>query len=413
MRFVYGLSCIALLLTSSVGFSYEDTFVLPKGVFRTYLVGTYGEVEGSFDENSEDEILASGLNFNLAPNQIVAPGSPSEALYNNLNATQAGLGDTLFSNQVATDVETNFSQATVALEYGLTKKLSVGVIVPYLHIDTASDFSTSNKSDEVIAAVSGTPLEGPVRQAAQSLSQDAMENQMFTSRGYEVPGDTVSQGLGDIEVGGKYRFVQAGDFTMATKFGFRLPTTSHEADRANLMDQSTGDGQLDMQAYLISQYMVLPSLKVAMSVTGNMQLSDKVTRSAHKRGASDGSLPNLNDPALSEYMTRDLGDYFEVQVGSTYNFWKERLSVSGSYYYRTKQKDDYSGSKGLDYSSLEANTDSQTHRYEVALSYSTIKDYSRKKFFVPLEFEVNYSDVFAGVNATNSQYVTGKLKVYF
>jgi len=408
---------------STLLFSYEDSQVLPKSIFRTWFVGTFGEITSAFDKSGKENPIASEFSQNIPVAALAAQNPQLGQLHGTLNSLQAGLGDELFETKLSADVSTTFQSYNLALEYGINKKLSVGFILPMTSIQSSAQLKVKNKDNTAAVSqkVNAMPLPNEMKaqlnagigSVAQNLpTAEIFENALIRSNGYKAPGETNYFGVGDLEIGAKYQILNLNnEFFATTKFGLRIPTTSYQDDETNLFDASTGDGQWDAEAHLLGEWKVIPELSLQAGLSGTYQFSDSISRHTPEKG-DRSPLINLTT-STKEKLSRNLGEKFRAGAALSYSFWNKKMSTGAIYTYDLKTKDNFRGSKGLDYARHEINTDSTNHRAELSLSYSTIPDYKAKKFPIPADFKLSYNNNFAGNNTSKADYVTATLKAYF
>jgi hypothetical protein len=241
-----------------------------------------------------------------------------------------------------------------------------------------------------------------------------MEKALFLDNGYKPVSEAKGSGLGDTEIGLKWNFLNLRDkLLLATKTGFRVPTTTHTPDETNILDQSTGDKQLDYALQVVAEYIPVKQFSVAGAVQGTYQFQDTQKNKAVLRKGEAG-LPNLHDGDLRSDVKRDLGEMVEANLGAGYGFIGNTLTPSFDYSYYYKAADKYSGPKDyLNYSALGDNTESMAHRGEFIMKYSTIPLFAAKKFPVPFEVKTSYQRTFAGKNIVDRNYYRFDMIVYF
>jgi len=410
LSLVIGVSCGV----STSAWAQKSASLLPKGIWRLRVVGVVVDpVTQSLNSDGEAQSLVSALEKRLTAKDLAASNPDLAALYNGLNAFESGLGDSLFAVDLMPEAEINAKQTVFAAEYGLTAKFSLGIIVPYSMVNNSASFNakTYNEAQAVAQHVNGV---GPLENGVNTFNSNApnvhtFEDAIFTSNGYYIPSDFKYSGLGDIEVGGKYQVYKANNITSAFTGGVRLPTGSHKKDFKNILDQNTGDGQYDLAFELANEYAPWKFLSVGVGSRYTMQLQDKETIPLLRNGQT--GLPNLNDANTFQEVSRNMGDYIETEVGSVFKFWSFEVNAAYMHYY--KFLDSFKGPAGYQVSELAEKSDKVSHRYEVGLKFTTIPMFAKKKFFMPLEAKISYTDLLAGRNTTRSSYTRFDFIVYF
>jgi len=381
--------------------------VLPKGVFyfdTTYYY--YFNITKRFNTDGDSEPLAIDLNTDL--NSRVFPALTS------LDPFVGGSASVGRSDVDFTLLLRNFE---FSLYYGITDKLSLGVMVPYYFlknkVHASLDSSTANVGkNPFINSLAPLPFPGTV-----PLTTDDVQN--LIGKGLDINGDGVidikgfgfkrvetwsDSGLGDIEILSKYQFYKNNNWRLACVGGVRLPTGEAD-DPDNLVDIAFGDGQTDLLFRLHADYLAVRNLLLNATIRYDLQLPDRQLLRVPA---------NVDQPvtANKETVKRNLGDIIEFELMGSYNF-TQQISGGLKYRYTKKFKDDVQDN-GKDIISLEDETNPTGHMFFITLGYSTVQMYMEKKFSVPFSVNLAYRNRFAGTNNFNkSQYISLDLTVFF
>lgn len=419
MNKLWAFLSAGLLCLSNAAFAQEDAAVLPKGIFRVRGVGVAtGTITQAYNNDGNRESLMHALNGQVVSTaKLASQNSQLAQLYRALNDLEPGLGDSLFQSTLQAKTEVAAHQYVFAAEYGLTSKLSLGLIVPTVDMSFSNtSFSATNQNNVAAIAARTKGLSGTTAGvnsfASQMPTTATYEAAVFTSKGYQTPHDFQFRSLGDIEMGVKYQFVNidSGHFMMATKTGFRLPTTSHLKDYRNPLDRDAGDHQLDFASSIISQYAFDPHFSITGSAQYTHQFGDK--RDMYVNAPGEDGLPTLDD-AHRDQVQRKLGEKIDTELSASYGIADRQFTLYSAWQFNAKAQDMYSGSKGLNYAALQTDTRELAHRAEFGLGYSTIPLFQRKKFAVPLQAKVAYNTTLAGVNVSDAKYLRLDMIVYF
>ncbi|HVJ64192.1 MAG TPA: hypothetical protein VM901_02945 [Bdellovibrionota bacterium] len=411
----------------------EETSVLPHGIFRTWAIFAAGGSEYKFNPQGKREGLAHMLNRSVSmldlestlqnskDPQALNTSKQLKDLRTELNNFGSGvgspkLGDNLFQSDLYADAQADVMQFVFALEYGLTPKLSVGLAAPLMWYDIQANFNTASQDSfhSVMHTVKGTPLESKVKQFAQQAPTSAtFRKSIFTDQGYYEPSATKIFGLSDLEGGVKYRAFESTYVDSSLLFGFRLPTGTHKKDPRNLLDQSIGDGQLDLAFQASVDFKITPHLIFLSSAKYTFQTPDRELVVGKPKG-STAPLPDLTDLNSYDFANRKLGNIWEMNFNLRYYMFQHRVALISAYIFQNKFADSYSGDNPvLDYAALSRNTDTQTHATELFLIYSTVADYMRGQKAFPFEVSVTYHHTLAGRNAPDLNYGYARMKFFF
>lgn len=388
--------------------------VLPKNIFRVRWVGVRtGSLTQSLNNDGTASNTMSALEKSLSAKDLAALSPDLNQLYTALNTFEAGLGDSLILADFYPDSEMVATKNTLAAEYGITKKLSLGIIVPITTMRVKASFNADVKNNvaAIRQKVQGvSALENGIDTFEANMpTAQSFENQVFTANGYQTPSDFSWTGLGDIELGAKYQFFNNKKYRATSLFGFRMPTTTHQKDFTNILDSNSGDKQWDLAFELVNEYVLTKSFSVGAGTRYTIQLPNSQKAALLRNGES--GLPNLTRDDTIQDVRRNLGDQLEMEVSASYAY--DRFILSGAYENSRKFTDRYSVPLGYQYKNLESETNTLQHRYAVGLKYTTVKAYVAKKFPIPLEVKLTYNDIFAGKNITRAAYTRLDMILFF
>jgi hypothetical protein len=413
----------------------SDAEVLPKGVWTVNLGSKfYLPIDKRYNEAGKPEDVATDFNRTLGANLFpdLAQLQPVIDLLDPASGA-ANIGASKVS------FEYHIDQVELTVGYGLTEKLTVGAVAPYLwqrndvtaRLDTTKANIGKNPVYQlgVFTGVPGLePLDGAplipiavgnlIGLPVQTLSTD--EVQQILGAGLDINGDGVidipgfgfkpirtweGQGFGDIDIGLKYQYYKSKEWRLASQFGVRLPTGKVD-DPDNLVDRGFGTGAWALLFRLNNDYTGIRNVTLNASVNYDMYLPDRQTL----RVPDDVNRPIT---ANKEKVKRDLGDVVELEASSKWAFTKV-FSWSLLYKYGHSFKDRISGGKGFNYKSLEDETNYTEHVLVTGLGYTTLPMFLAKKFPLPLNVALNYRNRFAGrYNVFRSQYISLDVQVYF
>ncbi len=410
--------------------SYESTQTLPKSIsrFRTITIFTEN-IDKRFNADGNTTGLAAEMNRTLTAGRVIQEGikaKPNEpkvqelqTLYNALNNADPGqnLGDKLFQVQIDAKSSVRSKAFAVGYEFGITDEWSVGFAVPMYSFNVKADVTATVVSqapqlqaDPFIKNANLAPKLAEF-DANKALIESYVIDGIFTSKGYEKPRDFQMESVGEVEIGIKKAFVRSAHHGLSHQVGFRLPTASHAKNYRNPFDPGAGDGQFDISNTTAYDYFPDDGIRFGTALKTTFQLPDQEYRPLLRVGES--GLPNLNDPYIWENVNRNLGDSLETEISANYSFWKKRFTISTLYLYLLKDQDTYTGSKGLDYGSLQKNTAKSQHQYELAINFATIEDVLRGRSKFPIDTRLAYTNTFSGRNSIKTALYRFDLNFFF
>jgi hypothetical protein len=388
-----------------------DAEVVPKGVFKIDVESTwYFPTTKRFNPDGDLEDVAIDYNTSLDSN--VFPGLRQLESAFGLPPGFAKIGDSI----VALKLE--FIDLFMSLQYGVTDRLTVGVLVPYYwqtnrvsaRVDTTHATVGKNAALTTLA-----PLHIP---GTQPLTTEDV--QALLGKGLDINGDGIidipgfsfkrfetwsDEGIGDLEAGFRYQYLKTKNWRLAFTSGVRFPTGQVD-DPDNLVDGAFGLGAYALLFRTNTDFTGITNVVLHTTLSYDLYLPDRQTRRVPDK---------VNQPVTinREEVKRDLGDIFKVEVSGQYTILRG-LSISGLYEFGAKWKDQVSGKKGFTYASLEEETNWTSHIYRVGFSYTTVPLYLMKRFPVPFITSITYRDRFAGSNnALDTMFISLEIQAFF
>lgn len=406
-RWTYVAALTALVLSpvllGTPAHAITSTDSLPQGVRALAIVygSTLGGVDSSLNREGNLESLVRPLNRSITLEDLAKQDPRLKQLQNVLNSFGPSLGDTLLFANLYSDAQVNESHTVAALFWGLTNKISVGLIVPKIKRTTQIDFraDVSNGSAPLRTLLGNTPQLAPGLQQLQDTAIDTatFEKAIFTSKGYSAPRSFEVEGLGDIEAEFRALYFESKKLDLAMRFTLRLPTASHEADLRNLFDRPFGDQSYGLRLGSLHSLKLIPDVLTFQSALfGMIHVPSRVTIAAPLDPSQD--IADLNDPNQIEEVSRTLGAQVDLDTGLELTLLQGILTVTGSYQYMGKMQDSMMGSRGLDYQRLVKNTEGTAHSVEAGIQFSSVPLFTAKKAPIPGKIALLYHQTLAGQN---------------
>jgi hypothetical protein len=425
------LACLSVLILFSQ--SYADTAELvPKGRSMVTLSGRfYQPITERYDPDGNEEPIAINLNGSL--NSVVfpqlslleVPNLPGPPPFGpGLPPGTASLGD----STVTYEYDFNIYQLTY--QYGITDKLSVGVMIPYMDAKN-SVFSKLDGSNATVGKdagyntflplpASGTPGPNPFFPGSNVQLLTTQDGQDLIGPGLDINGDGTpetegygyepikswsSSGIGDIEAGLAYQYYKSENWRLACSGAVRFPTG--EVDNPDsLVDYGFGTGAWALLFGFKHDYIGLSNLVLNGTFRYWLYLPDDIML----RVPDDVNQPITPN---KEKVERDIGDKIELEMSGTYAL-PYGFSLSSLIRFGAKMKDEVEGNMGFAYESLEAETRAKEWVFIAGLSYSTISLFREKKFPIPMTASLAYRNRFAGSdNVFKSEYIYFALNFFF
>ena len=287
----------------------------------------------------------------------------------------------------------------------------MGFHIPYYWIKNkvSTAFSSQNANVGLNPATGACCI--PMAAGGQPFTVEDVQNLITSQFGFRRIESWRAEGIGDIEAGAKYLYLETRDWAGAVSGGIRFPTGKKD-------DVAWSFGTYALLLRLHFDYRlsnlwkkIHAPVSSAIAEPGDAVLNFTIRYDymlPDKEVKRVGDTPDDIFTNNRERVSRKLGDRVDLEVSGRYKASKA-LSLSATYRFGFKFKDDISGNMGFRYESLEANTDSQEHIFILGASYSTVAAYKAKKFPIPLVFSIAYRDRFAGHGPRSGQ-VNPKLR---
>jgi hypothetical protein len=208
----------------------------------------------------------------------------------------------------------------LALDFGITNRLAVGVYLPIVRVNTRAGYQLDS---------TGNPGAPGAAKRLDSLLTDttyAFEPIAGTKRRQHFFG-------GDIEVNAKYRLLESRNYALSGTMVVRLPT-GHQESPNNLFDISTGDHQTDIELQIAQELTLFDRLWLNALVRAGRQQPGTRTRRVGPQ-----SVLLIPHAALAT-LNWDPGDYLGVDIAPMLRFSK-LFGVGFTAGYWTQQRDRY------------------------------------------------------------------------
>ena len=379
----------------------DDAEVLPKNVSRFHWdFYRYQPTTQRYNADGDREALAHPFTDAALDSSVLTSLAPLDAFV----PGKATIGD------VSIEYEYDIDVLDLGYSYGLTENLSIGFHIPYYwisnNVDTALDTSSAN--------VGLNPATGecciPLASGGVVMDTDDVQNLVMNEYGFSEIDDWSREGIGDTELGAKYRFYQQQDSAFAITGGLRIPTGyADDADKLNDVAWSYGTYALLLRLH----YDYLLSNLWGSSASSLQTLPARGDLVANLAFRYDYMLPDSKtmrigdtpDQVLTnnrERVDRQLGDLYNLEAALKY-YASEALAFGLVYTYGGKFKDNIDGDEGYNYSSLEKDTDSSQQIVKLEASYSTLPAYQAQQSHLPMEFSLAYRERFKGAGPSSGQ----------
>lgn len=411
-KFVFGIS---FLLIAANLFA-DDAATLPKGRWRLRLLTSLTEASNEFGPQGDVQALGSRYSRDLDAQFLQLLSPTTKEIVKALNSISPGQGDTFEAAVLNTQVNSEFLTNVFVAEYGITDRLSVGVIVPLVSatVDVSATSNTSNGLNQLLqqpdlpdghpAKAAMQKLKAGLQQIQQATTVSGLNSTLQDRYGYQAGLQSWSgSGIGDIEIGAKYNYYKEHPLKMTIKGGLRLPTGRVD-DPDLLTDVGFGDGQFDLGVFHFIDYQAFADTYFTLEMGYTSQLPATST----VRVPLSADVPIGSDKVDARMK---LGDFWEGGLEINQTFFKY-FTACAKYRFRQKFKDHYSN-PNVDLSSLETETKSLLHEANAQLEYSNLPAVRAGEASFPYAVGAFYRQPISGENTTDIRTAGMFLKTYF
>lgn len=329
------------------------------------------------------------------------------------------LGDAFSRGDLGVNAEAHQKQYNLTYQYGVTDRLSVGLMVPYVQTRVRVNYGLyGGNAEDIFQALGVAGMNSTLDQGinlVRSLDIDTLQSEL-AKRGYDPFENYDGSGLGDVVLGGRYNAVNArtrsGEWISSVQFGGTVPSGKLKQPR-QITAVDRGQGAWDAGAAHILNW--TPSLAPALMLSSGQHYTYrfKSSRAMRVRNGPDDFAP---DASTEENVDVWLGDKYWGNLGAQYKFTTRtgfEITPSLSYEWYAKKRNRYQGGRDKDYSYMAENTDAYSETLQAGVSFGAIPAYFQKQVPAPFELSLNYFWVTRGRNTLVAPYGTAELALYF
>lgn len=373
----FAAAVILVMLLAPASFA-DSTLVLPKGRSAATLGWVTTAIDREFDNGGKNRELGFYLNntdITLLADLVVYQG-----------LVDAGFPPAIINPFLIFDDARTFLKADVKVDallldyrYGITDRLTASLTIPfYLRAKSDVDFRVVLRPSAVAEStiLPSPPLPPGVSLAdyirtmnATQLAQDYLHNQFGYDPIESWKGDP---GLGDIQLGLKYLFLNSKMFKAAAG-GYQKFPTGKKDDETNLTDIPYGTGSYDTGIFAMLD--VIPVKPLTWNITGRYIFAWPYRRTVYVLDPANPSFYQAELPTKKVSGKYDIGDWFELESELNLDVTKFVNLFAGWFYLESR---DYTIAG--DTMPKEAR---RASKYYYGLGFSTVDWYLRDKFAVP------------------------------
>lgn len=390
-------------------FELENAKTLPAKIRNPRFKNVFTSITGRFDGTGSELPLGNKLNKVVTWNDVLEaqPSQDEKTILQGMLNT-AGVTDNNTSPGSTTGQVNTFVQVFApVLAYGVTDDYTLAVAVPIysVQMDQDAGFIKSSQGQAFIDQVTANNVEKA--DEAKNKLNNAI-NEKLKRLGYQTLTDQQFQSVGDVKLVGKYVLKKESDYAVTLKHEVTFPTGA-VANPDNALAIPIGDGQWDAGLGIIYDQAFLNDFTWNSFAFANAQLPALMTK----------RLPTSATDSLSadkEQVLIDLGDVLSGGTSVSYSIPGVGITTGVGYQIQYMAKASVQNGVYAEnrYRLLENELPSRTlHSLLVTAGFSTVEMYKQKKFFLPLQANLAYSQALAGINATTNSMLSAELVLFF
>lgn len=370
--------------------AYYD--VLPKGVRNiTYQFTQTSEITGRYTNSSS--LQGYNINANINADSIKGVNSAVDTYLGTLSADDyKNFSFGTFQGSAASKVTVQ----GLGGAYGATERMTFYGFIPFYSAVVDLQVKRTEKGrNNVGTAIQLENLPDVDIRLIQSLFVNYYH--------YQPLGKWKSTDFGDAEAGMMYQVKKWKNAGALVNMGFVAPT-GREDNPDILQDIAFGDGQWDA-FFEFGTGLTFDSGRSDFSVDQWTRVTYQFPYTADVRQPDSSAFPisSTKGSAHIKY-----GNKYQTNVQGNYKIsdeWGSSLGYSLEY----KEKDNYKSNSPRSDLILEEGTERISHTGRLALSFSTLSLFQKKKFLLPLSFSLAVQSIFSGKN--NPQYERADFQV--
>lgn len=412
----------------------EDARVLPKGIFRfTYARSQTSGISDEYNASGDSQSLTAPYQLSLDAGTLAKfkPKIKSLVEYMRLNwvdlrFNSSGVSDDpndpfvkdhLSRGNLEVQAEGTRTQSTLALQRGLTDRLSVALIVPRVSTSVRASASIQGRNTaQMLHGYFATDESGTIAEVVDGLGelsnlQVETFQQLLQQQGYHRFESTEQSGWGDTNLGARYNFHKSDRWLHSFQGSISAPTGELK-DPASLTQVDQGVGAWQASFAQISNFNATRDLMLSGALHYTRSFQDTRSKRTYSTDEShiDSYLPGAN---RQEEVSFTLGDKAWVTAGADYAL-NPQFSVGTQYEIVWKGKDAYNGGfADGDYERMSRDSDMRLTAIQLSAGFSSIELFQKKRFPLPLDARVTYYRPLTGRNTPIAPYVTGEISMYF
>ena len=382
--------------------------VMPKGVRSLKLLRVSTAPAKNYKNDGSESFLGDAMKKDITYREILKTkeGIEKAGIKGAMSAIPGHDMDTVL---MTTKGQVNI-QADVTVPvfvYGISKKWTFGLALPITKQSTNVDTGVEQQAS-IVSLRKYLSEEGGVPNSANRLVRDTVNPvaKSLSDNGFAPLKNETTTKMGDLKIINKFRVWDNEKNAVTLGSELTLPTGEEKTYVNKLIDSAGGDGQTDLGFGVNHDLKVMNYLTFSSGLKYTVQFKDNFAGNVPKNGSPISDQIDYN-------MKRDLGNEVEAALAGTFNYRGAKVGLG--YFYKNKQRDEYTGEKysAEDYLEMGKDTDQVMHSVLAKVGYDTITLFKEKKFPIPLSVSLVQTFVPKGKNVVANNMTTFDFSMFF
>ncbi|CAN5400849.1 hypothetical protein BH10BDE1_BH10BDE1_20030 [soil metagenome] len=401
-------SVLSVFIGATAAFAMDSTMVLPESVnspsIRMGVVSGIGfKFMGSGDLMSQGEVNSVEFDvrqlsqFEPRVNQLVSA-------LNQFGPNK--LGDQLSLGVLRVDTVPEVRYFAPVYARGITANWTLGFGIPILTYKNKITLTQTGSNIEAMRAQIGNAVP-QINSAFNDLSVNLATTAQETliKKGYKPLVDHDETQIGDLQLVSVVQFAKRERTSLQFKTIFSLPTGQGN-DPDDLADLGAF-GFMALENQILGNYILSGRWQLAAKTGYRYTFSDRV-----ERRVPQNETDSLPDQSTRETVGRSTGGAVFVGGSLTYSA-TETIDLAVGIESTRKAADTYAGNRGSRYDLLERDTNANSDRIRLGVTYSSVETFLAGKAWLPSMIAYEFSDTVRGLNTERQTIHEIWLQLFF
>ena len=397
-----------ILCSFNVNAQYYST--LPKGVRMLFSRYIKSDVSSSYNQGQSETPYAYEIETDIRTLEKIEDDTVQEILDLFKDYPEAYEKISLGTHKMEANASVEVN--VFAFGYGITDRVMAYVGVPIYDARVNLKYTKEKNSSQKEVAETLQNMYGDnwaqtlgnVVEKVYGIDGGTIQSGVTNALGYEELGDWQAKGLGDIELGLMYNFVNKDDYGFLATFGAVAPT-GYVDDPDILQDMGFGDGQWDAFVELGGGYIIDKNLVFNSWTRYTYQFeSEKELRVPYNQDIS------ISDQKANFY--QKLGNKTDIGLSADI-YLSDWFKFIPTFLYSHTDATKYYSADDTANQILGQNTESYSQSLKLQGQLSSVRLFAQNKFVAPGLINFAYQTMLEGKNTPKVDLIEVEFRMYF